>query len=51
MNISPQLRMNNSVNDSLESTFTEKNWKMQSEFVRPKGRGKKLRKESTLKNI
>lgn len=29
MNISPQLGINNSVNDSLEYTFVEKNWKMQ----------------------
>lgn len=39
------------MNDSLESTFVEKNWKMQSKFVYPEGRGRNSGKEPILKDI
>jgi len=51
MNISPELIVNNSINESLEFRFVEENWKTQSKFLCPKGRQKKSGKEPIFKNI
>lgn len=39
------------MNDSLDATFVEKNWKMRSKFVCPKCRGKMSGKKPILKDI